>query len=96
MVNILLACGSGIATSTAVAAKVKDLLDGNGFAGKFQITTCSIADAVGKSAGADLVIATTVKPGGIDCPFISGIPFLTGMGKANAEKQVLDFMAANA
>ena len=96
MVNILLACGSGIATSTAVAAKIKDLLNDNGYSGKFNITTCSIADAVGKSASADLVIATTFKPGGIDCPFISGIPFLTGMGRASAEKQVLDFMAQNA
>jgi PTS system galactitol-specific IIB component len=51
---------------------------------------------VGKSSSADLVIATTVKPGGIECPFISGIPFLTGMGRANAEKQVLDFMAQKA
>ncbi|WP_130811725.1 PTS sugar transporter subunit IIB [Olsenella sp. Marseille-P4559] len=96
MVNILLACGSGIATSTAVAAKIKDLLNDNGYGGKFNITTCSIADAVGKSSSADLVIATTVKPGGIECPFISGIPFLTGMGRANAEKQVLAFMAQKA
>lgn len=96
MVNILLACGSGIATSTAVAAKIKDLLDDNGYKGKFNVTTCSIADAVGKSASADLIIATTVKPSGIKCPFISGIPFLTGMGRTAAEKQVLDFMAQSA
>lgn len=95
MKNIILACGSGIATSTAVAAKIKDLLDSNGFAGQFKITTCSIAEAPSKSRGADLVIATTVKPGGIECPFISGIPFLTGVGRAAAEKQVLDFMGQN-
>lgn len=93
MVDILLACGSGVATSTAVAAKIRDLLDGNGYEGKYNITTCSIADAVGKSKSADLIIATTVKPGGIDCPFISGIPFLTGVGRADVERQVLDFMA---
>ena len=38
MKNIILACGSGIATSTAVAAKIKDLLDSNGYDGEFKIT----------------------------------------------------------
>ena len=94
MKHIILACGPGIATSTAVAAKVGDLLNDNGFAGAYSITTCSIAAAVEKSQDADLIIATTVKPDGIACPFISGIPFLTGMGRAAAEQQVLDFMNA--
>jgi PTS system galactitol-specific IIB component len=93
MKNIILACGSGIATSTAVAAKVKDLLDSNGFDGQYKITQCAIAEAVGKSADADLLIATTVKPDGIQCPYIAGVPFLTGIGRADAEKQILDFMA---
>ena len=93
MVQIVLACGSGIATSTAVAAKIRDLLDDNGYRGQVTITQCSIAEAVPKSASADLVIATTVKPEGIECAFISGIPFLTGIGRPAAEKAVLDFMA---
>lgn len=33
MKKIVVACGSGIATSTAVEAKVKDLLDNNGLSG---------------------------------------------------------------
>ncbi len=91
--TIIVACGSGVATSTAVTAKVKDLLDSNGYAGEYRIEQCAIAEAVVKSKSADMVIATTVKPNGIDCTYISGIPFLTGMGKANAEKQILAEMA---
>lgn len=34
MKKILVACGSGIATSTAVNNKVKDLLNKNGYKGK--------------------------------------------------------------
>ena len=45
MKNIILACGSGIATSTAVAAKIKDLLNANGYEGEFKITTCAISEA---------------------------------------------------
>lgn len=92
MKSIILACGSGIATSTAVADKVKKLLDANGYSGEYRITQCAISEAVSKSETADLLIATTVKPAGITCPFISGIPFLTGVGKKDAEDKVLEFM----
>jgi len=91
--TIIVACGSGVATSTTVVAKVKALLDSNGYAGDYRVEQCAIAEAVGKSKSADMLIATTVKPDGIDCPYISGIPFLTGVGKANAEKQILAEMA---
>ena len=40
-----------------------------------------------------LLIATTVAPAGITCEYISGIPFLTGMGIADAQKKILDIMA---
>lgn len=43
MKKIVVACGSGIATSTAVEAKVKDLLDNNGLSGQYTITKCAIA-----------------------------------------------------
>lgn len=93
MKTIIVACGSGVATSTAVVAKITDLLDSHGYNGEYQLQQCSIAEAVAKSKGADLLIATTAKPQGIECPFISGIPFLTGIGKAGVEQQILDFMA---
>ena len=92
MKKIVLACGSGIATSTMVAAKVKDLLDAHGYAGQYRIVQCAVAEAAVQSADADLLIATTMKPGGVACPFISGIPYLTGMGKDQVDAQVLEFM----
>ncbi|WP_270364345.1 hypothetical protein [Enterococcus malodoratus] len=42
MKNILLACGSGIATSTAVNGKISKVLDDNGYKGKYKITQCKI------------------------------------------------------
>ena len=46
MKEIVIACGSGIATSTAVAAKIAELLDSNGFNGQYHLQQCSIAEAV--------------------------------------------------
>ena len=93
MKKIVLACGSGVATSSAVAKKVSDLLDANGFEGAYTIVQCAIAEAAANCGDADLLVATTVAPEGITCAYVSGVPFLTGMGKADAEKQSLDIMA---
>lgn len=80
----------GIATSTAVEAKVKDLLDNNGLSGQYTITKCAIGEAPSKCADADLLVATTAAPAGISCPYVSGVPFLTTIGKAAAEQQILE------
>ena len=87
MKKIVLACGAGAATSTLVAQKVATLLDANGYADKYEIVQCAIDE------GADLLIATTVAPEGLTCPYVSGVPFMTGMNRVAAEKAVLDVMA---
>ena len=91
MKKIVLACGAGAATSTLVAQKVATLLDANGYAGKYEIVQCAISEACDE--GADLLIATTVAPEGLTCPYVSGVPFMTGMNRVAAEKAVLDVMA---
>ena len=91
MKKIVLACGAGAATSTLVAQKVATLLDANGYAGKYEIVQCAISEAKDYcDEGADLLIATTVAPEGLTCPYVSGVPFMTGMNRVAAEKAVLD------
>ena len=94
MKKIVLACGAGAATSTLVAQKVATMLDANGYAGKYEIVQCAISEA--KDAfdeGADLLIATTVAHEGLTCPYVSGVPLMTGRNSVAAEKAVLDVMA---
>lgn len=92
MKTIILACGSGIATSTAVANKVSTLLDDNGLSGQYKIIQCAIAEAPSLCEDADLLVATTVLPAGVKCPYVSGVAFLTGIGRAAAEQQILDII----
>ena len=94
MKKIVLACGAGVATSSAVAKKVSALLDDHGFAGQYQIVQCAIPEAKAACEDADLLIATTVAPEGLACPYVNGVPFLTGIGRAAAEQSVLDVMGA--
>lgn len=92
MKNILLACGSGICTSTAARAKVEKLLNEKGYAGKYKITQCKVAEAPAMSVNYDFLIATTMAPTEIKCPFVSGVCFLTGVGIEAATKQILELM----
>ena len=77
MKKIVLACGAGAATSTLVAQKVATLLDANGYADKYEIVQCAISEAKDYcDEGADLLIATTVAPEGLTCPYVSGVPVI--------------------
>lgn len=89
MKKIVIACGSGIATSTSVADKVSILLDNNGLKGQYHIVKCAVGEAPSQCEDADLLISTTVKPTKVTCAFVSGVPFLTGAGRQAAEQQIL-------
>ncbi|WP_416334718.1 PTS sugar transporter subunit IIB [Anaerococcus sp. DFU013_CI05] len=92
MKKILVACGAGIATSTTVILKIKNLLDSNGYQNQYTIKQIKVSEATGLSDSADFLVSTTAKPGNLNCDFVSGVPFLTGMGKEAVEKEILDLM----
>lgn len=92
MKKILVACGAGIATSTTVILKIKNLLDSNGYQNQYTIKQIKVSEATGLSDSADFLVSTTAKPGNLNCDFVSGVPFLTGMGKEAIEKEILDLM----
>jgi PTS system galactitol-specific IIB component len=90
--QILLACGSGICTSTAVRQKVEKLLDDNGFKGMYNVTQCKVAEAPAKSPNFDFLIATTMEPQNLKCPYVNGVPFLTGVATQASEAEILRLM----
>ena len=47
---------------------------------------------VNRASSADLLISTTVVPDGLPCPYVNGVPFLTGMGRPAAEQQILEIL----
>lgn len=88
--KILIVCGTSIATSTVVAFKVDEFLKKKGI--QVEIRRAMTSEAKNASKDADLIIATTQVPG-VTIPVISGIPYLTGMGVANLEQQILDILS---
>ena len=80
MKRIIIACGSGVATSTVANQKVSAYLDEHGYSGKYQIEQCQVSELAEKGKSADFAIATTVVGANMPCPVLPGLPLLTGVG----------------
>lgn len=86
--RIVIACGTGIATSTVVAEKVQEICRKNGIAA--DLTQCKVTEVASYADGADLVVATTPVMARIKAPIIMGLSFLTGIGIEAVEKQIVE------
>lgn len=53
MKRIIIACGSGVATSTVANQKVSAYLDEHGYSGKYQIEQCQVSELAEKGKSAD-------------------------------------------
>lgn len=73
-------CGSGIATSTVAAGKVKQWLKDNNLEDEVKIYQSKIAEEVNHIDDYDAVITTTTVPDNIKDKVIFGLPLLTNMG----------------
>lgn len=93
MKKVVVACGSGIATAATVARELADLLSRNGLGDSCEVLTSTVSEASSECVDADLLVSTVVVPGGVSCEYVSGVPFLTGMGRVDAEKNILEILA---
>lgn len=76
--RILIVCGTGVATSTVVAQKVREYCQSQGI--DVAIEQGKVMDILRGADGYDLVVATTQVPSSVSTPSVSGLPFLTGIG----------------
>nr|WP_231038559.1 PTS sugar transporter subunit IIB [Pectinatus haikarae] len=84
----MVACGTGIATSTVVNEAVSKLAKKNNI--PVEIIQCKIMEVPGYSDGADLLVTTTViDKSKYAFPVISARAFLTGIGLDKVEDQIL-------
>lgn len=86
--NVLVACGAGIATSTVVMKKLEDLFSENKV--DVNLMQIKIAEAASKQDDADLLISTTVLPTTYKIPAIKAMGYLTGIGVDKLNKEILD------
>jgi PTS system galactitol-specific IIB component len=87
MKTIIIACGAGVATSTIIVDRVKNLLKDHKI--EANIIQCTAADIDAHVYHADLIITSMKLDKAYAKPVITGIPFLTGVGRAETEQEVL-------
>ena len=89
MKQIVVACGSGVATSQTVASKVNRLLKENNIPA--EVLAVDIKSVDRYIAGSCAYIAITKVRKEYPIPVINGIAFLTGVGQDAEFKKVYDF-----
>ena len=85
--RILVACGSGIATSTVIGNRVKKLAEDNGYTVK--VEQRKVTEVEGLAPDFDLIVASTKVPPTVKTPFVFAINYLTGINKEATDAQVL-------
>lgn len=88
--KILVACGTGICTSTMAAKKLISELEKRGKAKDITVNQCKISEVVSKAPDYDLIIATTQVSSEVKTPVVQGIAFLTGVGIDKVVDQVIE------
>ncbi|MGU3432636.1 PTS sugar transporter subunit IIB [Actinomycetes bacterium M1A6_2h] len=80
--RILVICGTGVATSTVVAQKVRTHCADQGI--DVTVSQGKVMDVLNGTDGIDLVVSTTQVPAAVTVPVVQGLPFLTGIGEGDA------------
>lgn len=86
--RIIVACGSGVASSQLSANRIKELLPKFGMR-NVQVDVVDFKTARQHAEHADLFV--NISPHGdtkYPCPMVSGIPFMTGFGMEEAMAEI--------
>jgi len=88
---VLVACGSGIASSTWVAEEVKKVIQQHNL--DATVEKCIIGELPTLASRADVIVTTSKYRGsGLPVPVISGSCWLTGIGVEEANNRLIELL----
>lgn len=85
--TILVACGSGVATSTVAQEAVKVICKGNGIPAK--IIKCTISEIASKQDDVDVIMVTTNYRKPVKKPLIKVFGLISGIGRDDIEQEIV-------
>lgn len=91
--RIYVCCGSGIATSTVIAKKVKEALEANGI--PYVLDQCTVQQISGKVATLkpDLIVSSAQVTTDVqNVPVVMGRSFLTGIKKQETIDEIISIL----
>lgn len=86
-ITILVACGSGVATSTLAADEVKSVCEEYGIV-NYSIIKSSMQELTNVAEQADVVLTTSVYRGELDKPYMSVSAFVTGINEEKTRQKL--------
>ena len=89
-ITILVACGSGVATSTIAQEAVKEIAKRIGV--KAKVVKGTIAEVPAKQKDVDLVLTTANYRQPLEKPYMSVFGLISGVNKAAAEKKLEELL----
>lgn len=87
MKRIIVACGSGIATSTMISSHLSELLDQHHIS--YELIQCSLQEIDSYVDDADLIVTSMDLQKNFSIPKVTAISFLTSIGAEETEKEIL-------
>ncbi len=84
--KIIVACGSGVATSTVIASKVEEILKKNNM--KAQIIPVSLSEVPNNLKDATLVVTSMGRLEAPGVPVVVAFPYITGVGAEETDAQI--------
>lgn len=87
MKRIIVACGSGIATSTIISSHLSELLDQHHIS--YELIQCSLQEIGSYVDDADLIVTSMDLQKNFSIPKVTAISFLTSIGAEETEKEIL-------
>lgn len=91
MKKILVACGTGMATSSMIADKVSSFLDEEGI--DYSIEQCRLDELNYHDGKFDLFITSMKVESNYKTPVVLGTAFLIGMNEDKAKQEILEHLA---
>jgi PTS system galactitol-specific IIB component len=85
---ILVACGTGIATSTVVCKKVEDLIAAHGI--NARVIQCKIVEVGNYEDKADLLVTTTISSRDYKIPVVKAVNYLTNINPGKVDQEILE------
>ncbi|WAA09365.1 PTS sugar transporter subunit IIB [Fervidibacillus albus] len=92
MKKIIVACGSGIATSTVALQKLKEGLEERGKLDQVSFTQCSIPELASAAEGHDVIVTTAQGGEELSIPVINGMPLITGINAEQVVDEVIEIL----
>src|SRR5699024_9934766 len=86
--KIIVACGSGIATSRHVTMKIKEYLENRGY--EVVVDSCGISELKEKQNNFDILLSTSKVSFKLDKPIINAVPILTGIGEEKVYEEIIN------